>query len=209
MRTYMVLLMDDAKSCGVDLKTYKIAIDSFGLYLFLVDGTVVITSCLLTGWTGEALCNSLSTGIFEYKRGGSIFCGRMSNFILHFGLFLLKVFMIGGYAAWVVTLVYVFIVSTACIGSELSYIACGLGDTYVSDLFDIFSKKINFFEDVDIITFCAHVTRIRRELLYMSIGMITIVCGQVLFFAIVVDNHRAALIGLQDSRRTLDDTIKK
>merc|ERR1712070_200819 len=92
--TNLVSVVSVIAACGVKLTTYETYLYSYGVFLFVADGVLVVTSCLLSGWTREALCKSLTTGIFEDKRGGEFHIGTAKRVLTHFGLFLMKLFMV-------------------------------------------------------------------------------------------------------------------
>ena len=91
IRKNMLVLTTNLEHCNVDFEKFEVTMDSFGIYLFVVNASVVISQGLLTGWTREALCKSLSTGTFETKGKGTVaYSHYQRRFITQFGVFFLK-----------------------------------------------------------------------------------------------------------------------
>ena len=103
-----------------------------------MNASVVISQGLLTGWTREALCKSLSTGTFETKGKGTVSCSHYQRrFITQFGVFFLKVLILAAYGAFFLTLILLMMVFTGYIISVFGYTACKMGDEYIAGEFDL------------------------------------------------------------------------
>ena len=75
----LVLSMNLAK-CDVNFVKFEYTMDSYGIYVFAVNASVMVSQGLLTGYTREALCKSLSTGTFVYNQGREGFkCGKVKS----------------------------------------------------------------------------------------------------------------------------------
>merc|ERR1711988_825465 len=82
------------------------------------------------------------------------------------------------------------LITSGYIMSTFGYTACKMGDDYVGDLFDIASESMPIIADIHSKNYCTRAIYMKREIAYMLIGSILIICSEVFFFAIVIDNHR-------------------
>ena len=96
---------------------------------------------------------------------------------------------------------YPLYLSSACLTMSSK-----MGDDYISDLFDIASESIPIIRDIHSKNYCSRAIYMKREIAYMLIGSILIICSQVFFFAIVIDNHRT---GEQDMIRLQPTLLDK
>ena len=206
--TNVKLLLTDMGICGVDLSTYKIAMDSFGIALFLVNGLVVITSCLLSGWTREALCKCLETGIFTRRNGVRTECGLFATIFSTFGMTLLRILMLAGYVMWVTCAIVLLGVFTSY--AVLGYLgdwACDLGETQVTTLFEVVGRPFEEFRSLKQDKFCKLSWQVRSELHNISIGIFLCLCAQVNFLCIVVHNRRTARLEMRRQTEPQEESV--
>ena len=194
----MKLLVSNMAVCDVNLSPYKISMNTFGLCLFLVNGLIVVTSCLLSGWTRESLCRCLDTGIFTGQNGVKTECGIFATIFSSFGMGLLRILMLAGYVMWVAcALVLLSVASGYVIVGYLGNWACDLGETHVATLFEVVGRPFKEFRSLNEEKFCILSWTVRSELHNVCIGIGLCLCAQVNFLCIVVHNRRTARLEIR------------
>lgn len=191
--TNTTLLLSNMANCGVNLKKYKNSMDAFGLCLFLVNGLIVVTSYLLSGWTREALCRCLQTGVFTRQNGNKTECGIFATIFSNFGMALLRLLMLAGYTMWLAcALVLITVFSSYIVLGYLGDWACSLGEVHAASLFEILSRPFPEFQSINEGKFCSRSWKVRSEMYNISVGFALCLCAQVNFLCIVVHNKRTA-----------------
>mmetsp|Transcript_2239 Transcript_2239/g.6491 ORF Transcript_2239/g.6491 Transcript_2239/m.6491 type:complete len:319 (-) Transcript_2239:40-996(-) len=123
--------LSDRHLVGTDINVdfVRVPLDTYGLLLLIGDSAIAVSSALLTGWTKEALCRSMTSGIFEYRPGARVECGCgcWSTCVQRFAWILLTLLVVFAYGSIFLSLIGVFVNACAWFVGFCMVTACRMG----------------------------------------------------------------------------------
>ena len=139
-----MLVTENLSGTGISINYYETRLDIVALAFFLVDSLIVTSSALTTGWTREAMCRSLTTGVFEYRKGGEkIACGCWSTCLRRFGWCAITLLVFAAYAAWILAALTAMFCFCIFFISWCAVTACQLGEEDTEFFFHVLNKRLS------------------------------------------------------------------
>ena len=192
---------------GLSIYSFVLELDGFGVCLFAVDLVFLFASGLMTGWTREALCGAMTSGVFSYPYGGDVDCRFCCQCCCGTGWFVLTLLVIGSYGAWMAAGFATMMGFCAWFISIMMISACKLSEDDATNLIEILRKRMPDANigSLDAVKYCSG--SLKREIvqgmLFGLVGLVIICAAQVNFAMIMVDSHRVA----RDERKRVRESV--